>query len=60
MNLKKLSDKELIDLINSTHDLSLLCEAEQEYVDRHVETIPWDVDNDEIIMEQINKSWRAR
>ena len=34
MNLKKLSDRELLDLINSTSDQKILDKAESEYLKR--------------------------
>ena len=60
MNIKKLSDKELNDLINTTTNVKLLEQLENEYVDR-IKVERWEIadnDIDEAIMKEINATWR--
>ena len=52
MNLKKLSEKELVEIINTTQDLTLLEKAENEYVSRiQAEETEPEEDYDDIITE---------
>lgn len=62
MNYRKLSDTDLLNLINSTDDTKILELAEDEYVRRHISGSKWEISEDDIdenIMRQIDKSWRA-
>lgn len=64
MNYKKLSDTDLLNLINSSNDTKILAAAEDEYVRRNTgSSARWEItadDIDEEIMKEINKTWRAR
>lgn len=65
MNYRKLSDNDLMNLINTSNDTKILADAEDEYVRRYTESnsARWEItedDVDEEIMKEINKTWRAR
>lgn len=60
MDLKKLSDKDLKDIINNSNDVAVIAAAEDELVDR-LPDYDTAVDNDdEATIREVMKSWRAR
>ena len=62
MNFKKFTDEELIKFINSTSNLDLLANAENEFLIRQRDDMsPWMIEEEDIdqdIMDEINKTWR--
>lgn len=60
MNLKKLSEKELHDIINLSSDVKLIAKAEDELIRRLPDYDPFVEEDQEEIMKEILKSWRAR
>lgn len=57
MNLKKLSEKELVELINTTSDLTLLEQAESEYVSRLTPTDDTDDEDYDAIVREVRKTF---
>jgi hypothetical protein len=64
MNIKKLTDKELLDLINSTNNTELLNDLEGEYIIRQCNNDEnyWVINKEDIddeIDKAINETWRG-
>jgi hypothetical protein len=61
MNFKKFTDKELVDFINSTSNIALLANAENEFIARERDDAYYNIDEEDLdqdIMEQISQTWR--
>lgn len=64
MNYRKLTDTDLINLINTSNNTKILELAENEYVRRHTGSSSgrWEITENDIdpdIMRQIDKIWRC-
>jgi len=62
MNIRKLSETDLINLINTTNDTTILAAAEDEFVRRET-SVRYEITEDDIdenIVREIDKSWRYR
>jgi hypothetical protein len=62
MNIRKLSETDLINLINTTTDTTILAAAEDEFVRRET-SVRYEITEDDIdenIVREIDKSWRHR